>query len=50
MPIIILTPSAVVQDSITVLTGPPDESNEDASPETIDNEEDETEEEYEMRF
>jgi hypothetical protein len=43
-------PSAVTQDSITVLTGPQGESNEASSPDTEGNDEDETEEQYEMRF
>jgi hypothetical protein len=43
-------PSAVTQDSITVLTGPHGESNEDLSLDTEDSDEDGTEEQYEIRF
>lgn len=50
MPIITQTPSAVIQESITVLTGPHEESNEDTSAGMEDNDEDDTEEPYEMRF
>lgn len=50
MPIAMKIPSAVAQDSITVLTGPHGESNENPSPDTEDSDEDEPEEQYEMRF
>lgn len=41
---------SVIQESITVLIGPLDESNEETSCNTEDNNDDEVEEEYEMRF
>ena len=41
---------SVIRDCITVLVGPPGEFNEEVSPDAEDNDEDEVEEEYELRF